>query len=138
MENKKELLKYMIFAGVMGIVVGGIDTVFGKGLILIGEIWNKYFWYLIPFLPIAGIVITWLYYHFNELSLKGMTLVFETGQQKRKGIPLALIPLVMIGPRCAAASSAACSCLPTSSSNQINVSRMMRSCASPIALNTAG
>ena len=28
MENKKELLKYMIFAGVMGIVVGGIDTVF--------------------------------------------------------------------------------------------------------------
>lgn len=97
MENKKELLKYMIFAGVMGIVVGGIDTVFGKGLILIGEIRNKYFWYLIPFLPIAGIVITWLYYHFNELSLKGMTLVFETGQQKRKGIPLALIPLVMIG-----------------------------------------
>lgn len=79
MENKKELLKYMIFAGVMGIVVGGIDTVFGKGLILIGEIRNKYFWYLIPFLPIAGIVITWLYYHFNELSLKGMTLVFETG-----------------------------------------------------------
>ena len=85
MENKKELLKYMIFVGVMGIVVGGIDTVFGKGLILIGEIRNKYFWYLIPFLPIAGIVITWLYYHFNELSLKGMTLVFETGQQKRKG-----------------------------------------------------
>lgn len=97
MENKKELLKYMIFAGVMGIVVGGIDTVFCKGLILIGEIRNKYFWYLIPFLPIAGIVITCLYYHFNELSLKGMTLVFETGQQKRKGIPLALIPLVMIG-----------------------------------------
>lgn len=26
-----------------------------------------------------------------------MTLVFETGQQKRKRIPLALIPLVMIG-----------------------------------------
>ena len=46
MENKKELLKYMIFAGVMGIVVGGIDTVFGKGLILIGEIRNKYFWFL--------------------------------------------------------------------------------------------
>ena len=46
MENKKELLKYMIFAGVMGIVVGGIDTVFGKGLILIGEIFlvfNSFF-----------------------------------------------------------------------------------------------
>ncbi len=97
MENRKDLLRYMIFAVIIGIVVGVIDTIFGKGLILIGEIRNKYFWYLIPFLPIAGILITWLYYHFNELSLKGMTLVFETGQQKRKAIPLALIPLVMIG-----------------------------------------
>nr|WP_318000457.1 chloride channel protein [uncultured Faecalibacillus sp.] len=96
MENRRDLLKYIIFAVIMGIIVGMIDTVFGKGLILIGEIRNKYFWYLIPFLPIAGILITWLYYHFNELCLKGMTLVFETGQQKRKEIPLILIPLVMI------------------------------------------
>ncbi len=96
MENRRDLLKYIIFAVIIGIIVGMIDTVFGKGLILIGEIRNKYFWYLIPFLPIAGILITWLYYHFNELCLKGMTLVFETGQQKRKEIPLILIPLVMI------------------------------------------
>ena len=32
MENKKELLKYMIFAGVMGLGVGGIDTVLVKDL----------------------------------------------------------------------------------------------------------
>lgn len=96
MENRRDLLKYIIFAVIIGIIVGMIDTVFGKGLILIGEIRNKYFWYLIPFLPITGILITWLYYHFNELCLKGMTLVFETGQQKRKEIPLILIPLVMI------------------------------------------
>ena len=96
MENRRDLLKYIIFAVIIGIIVGMIDTVFGKGLILIGEIRNKYFWYLIPFLPITGILITWLYYHFNELCLKGMTLVFETGQQKRKEIPLILILLVMI------------------------------------------
>lgn len=96
MKNRRDLLKYIIFAVIIGIIVGMIDTVFGKGLILIGEIRNKYFWYLIPFLPITGILITWLYYHFNELCLKGMTLVFETGQQKRKEIPLILIPLVMI------------------------------------------
>ena len=96
MENRRDLLKYIIFAVIIGIIVGMIDTVFGKGLILIGEIRNKYFWYLIPFLPITGILITWLYYHFNELCLKGMTLVFETGQQKRKEIPLILIPLVMM------------------------------------------
>ena len=96
MNKKTDLIKYAIVALIIGIIVGIIDTIFGKGLILIGEIRNDYFWYLIPFLPIAGLLITWLYHHFNELSLKGMTLVFETGQQKRDSIPLALIPLVMI------------------------------------------
>ena len=33
MENKKELFMYMIFAGVMGMVVGGFDSVFGNGVI---------------------------------------------------------------------------------------------------------
>lgn len=93
MNKKTELIKYGVLAL---IIVGIIDTIFGKGLILVGEIGNNYFWYLVPFLPIAGLLITWLYRHFNELSLKGMTLVFETGQQKRDAIPLALIPLVMI------------------------------------------
>ena len=96
MNKKTELIKYGVLALIIGIIIGIIDTIFGKGLILIGEIRNKYFWYLVPFLPIAGLLITWLYRHFNELSLKGMTLVFETGQQKRDAIPLALIPLVMI------------------------------------------
>ena len=96
MNKKTELIKYGVLALIIGIIVGIIDTIFGKGLILIGEIRNNYFWYLGPFLPIAGLLITWLYHHFNELSLKGMTLVFETGQQKRDAIPLALIPLVMI------------------------------------------
>lgn len=96
MNKKTELIKYGVLALIIGIIVGIIDTIFGKGLILVGEIGNNYFWYLVPFLPIAGLLITWLYRHFNELSLKGMTLVFETGQQKRDAIPLALIPLVMI------------------------------------------
>lgn len=96
MNKKIDLIKCAVFALVIGIIVGIIDTIFGKGLILIGKIRNDYFWYLVPFLPIAGLLITWLYRHFNELSLKGMTLVFETGQQKRDAIPLALIPLVMI------------------------------------------
>lgn len=96
MNKKTELIKYGVLALIIGIIIGIIDTIFGKGLILVGEIRNNYFRYLVPFLPIAGLLITWLYRHFNELSLKGMTLVFETGQQKRDAIPLALIPLVMI------------------------------------------
>lgn len=96
MEKKSNLIKYVMLAFVIGIVVGIIDTIFGKGLILIGQIRNKYFLYLIPFLPLAGITIVYLYHRFSKISLQGMTLIFETGQQKRETIPLALIPLVMI------------------------------------------
>ena len=45
----------------------------------------------------AGLAIVWMYQRFSSLSLKGMTLVFEAGQKKREEIPLALVPLVMIG-----------------------------------------
>ena len=86
MENKSQTivlsLKYVLLAILTGVLVGIIDTVFGRGL---------------PFLPFAGLLITWLYHHFSETSLKGMTLVFETGQKKREDIPLLLIPLVMSG-----------------------------------------
>ena len=68
-----------------------------RGLIEISDFRNKNYKFLLPFLPIAGLFITWMYHKFNELSLKGMTLVFETRQQKRNSIPLALVPLVMVG-----------------------------------------
>lgn len=101
-KNKVEIkiilvFKYIIMAIIVGIVVGIIDTIFGRGLIEISDFRNKNYKFLLPFLPIAGLFITWMYHKFNELSLKGMTLVFETRQQKRISIPLALVPLVMVG-----------------------------------------
>ena len=99
MENKSQTivlsLKYVLLAILTGVLVGIIDTVFGRGLLTISDFRTGH--YLYPFLPFAGLLITWLYYHFSETSLKGMTLVFETGQKKREDIPLLLIPLVMSG-----------------------------------------
>ena len=101
MENKSQTivlsLKYVLLAILTGVLVGIIDTVFGRGLLTISDFQTGHYLYLIPFLPFAGLLITWLYYHFSETSLKGMTLVFETGQKKREDIPLLLIPLVMSG-----------------------------------------
>lgn len=101
MENKSQTivlsLKYVLPAILTGVLVGIIDTVFGRGLLTISDFWTGHYLYLIPFLPFAGLLITWLYHHFSETSLKGMTLVFETGQKKREDIPLLLIPLVMSG-----------------------------------------
>lgn len=101
MENKSQTivlsLKYVLLAILTGVLVGIIDTVFGRGLLTISDFWTGHYLYLIPFLTFAGLLITWLYHHFSETSLKGMTLVFETGQKKREDIPLLLIPLVMSG-----------------------------------------
>ncbi len=99
--EKKELWilqgKYVILAILVGICVGIVDTIFGRGLLAISAFRGQYYRYLLPVLPVAGLVIVWMYQRFSSLSLKGMTLVFEAGQKKREEIPLALVPLVMIG-----------------------------------------
>ena len=92
-----QLLKYFIMAVIVGIIVGAIDVLFGRVLIAISDFRTIHYQYLLPFLPIAGLVITAMYYAFSKASLKGMKLVFEAGQQKTDAIPLLLIPLVMIG-----------------------------------------
>ena len=91
------VIKYIAMAVIIGIVVGIVDTIFGRGLLAISDFRTANYKYLIPFLPIAGLFIVWMYSYFSKVSLKGMTLVFEAGQNKRDSIPMALVPLVMIG-----------------------------------------
>lgn len=101
MENRFQTfmlsLKYVLLAVFSGMLVGIIDVVFGRGLLAISDFRTEHYRYLIPFLPLAGLLIVWLYHHFSETSLNGMTLVFEAAQKKREDIPLILIPLVMSG-----------------------------------------
>lgn len=92
-----QLIKYLIMAVIVGVIVGAIDALFGRVLIAISDFRTLHYQYLLPFLPIAGLVITAMYYAFSKLSLKGMKLVFEVGQKKTDSIPLLLIPLVMLG-----------------------------------------
>lgn len=92
-----QLLKYFIMAVLAGIIVGAIDALFGRVLIASSDFRTLHYQYLLPFLPITGLVITAMYYAFSKLSLKGMKLIFEVGQEKTDSIPLLLIPLVMIG-----------------------------------------
>lgn len=99
-ESSKKItgaVRYLIAAIVTGVLVGGIDAVFGRVLLALSDFRTGHVWYLLPFLPGAGLVIVWLYHFFSEESLKGMGLVLETGQGKRGHIPLVLIPLVTVG-----------------------------------------
>lgn len=96
-EKIKCMIRYSVLALVTGVAVGVIDTIFGRGLLWLSDFRTVHYRYLLPFLPAAGLLIVWMYHRFSEESLKGMTLVLETGQKKRKSIPLALVPLVIVG-----------------------------------------
>ena len=93
----KQILIYCVIAVVVGVVVGVLDTIFGKVLLEIGKMRSGNEWKLIPFLPVAGVVIMLSYRQFSKESLKGMTLVFKTGHGEEQKIPILLVPLVMIG-----------------------------------------
>lgn len=93
----KNISIYVLLAVVVGIIVGAIYALFGRVLLFITDFRTEHYKILLPFLPIAGLLITYMYNKCSKESLKGMSLVLETTQEKREGIPKALIPLVMIG-----------------------------------------
>ncbi len=93
-EKYKDIMIDTTLAIPIGIIIGALDTVFGRVLLEITDIRNQYV--LLPFLAFAGIIIILLYQKFNEECAKGMTLVFQAGLGHRDHIPKMLIPLVMI------------------------------------------
>lgn len=95
-ENYKEILMYTFIAVIVGVLVGIIDTVFGVVLLKVTNVRNDNIIKLVPFLPVAGILIMKLYRQYSKESLKGMVLVFKTGYGECDKIPKRLMPLVMI------------------------------------------
>lgn len=92
----KEILLYSLVALLVGIIIGGIDAVFGEVLIKITDIRSRHVMKLVPFLPVAGMLILLLYRYFSKESLKGMTLVFQTGHGDNSRIPKMLVPLIIV------------------------------------------
>ena len=104
LKNIKESYQYsyflylkLIIAGIIiGFIVGIIDTIFGRGLIWIGDIRKEYLYYFVPFLALAGLLIVFIYQKFAGKTGKGMGLIFEVGHGTEKEIPLRLIPIVTV------------------------------------------
>ena len=71
MTVKREIF-LLFFSLIVGIVVGFVEVLFGKGLLLVTEWRNVYFKSLIVFLPLAGLVIHFLYARFGGKSKEGM------------------------------------------------------------------
>ena len=89
-------LKLIIAGIIIGLTVGIIDTIFGRGLLLIGDIRKEYLYYFVPFLALAGLLIVFIYQKFAGKTGKGMGLIFEVGNGTEKEIPLRLIPIVTV------------------------------------------
>lgn len=95
-EKYRDIVIMGIIAVFIGVIVGVIDTCFGKMLILITEFRDNNFLRLIPFLSVAGAAIIYTYNKIGNNSIKGMTLIFETASGEIEKIPKRLIPLTII------------------------------------------
>ncbi len=92
----KDIIILGLISALIGIVVGIFDTIFGKVLLYVTSVRESHAAWLIPFLPIVGVAIVYLYDKFGKNSIKGMSLVFEAGHGEVDEIPVMLIPLVSV------------------------------------------
>jgi H+/Cl- antiporter ClcA len=83
-------------AVIIGLVVGALDALFGRVLIGVTNFRLDHFNHLIPFLPVIGLLIVFLYDQFGKTAGRGMGLVFSVGHQSDEVIPKRLIPLAMV------------------------------------------
>ena len=86
---------YAVLALVIGVIIGAVDALFGRGLIYITETRDAHPMYFLPFLALAGLLIVYVYQRFGKDSQKGMGLIFEAGNKGREDIPKRLVPLII-------------------------------------------
>ncbi|GAX47110.1 chloride channel protein [Pseudolactococcus reticulitermitis] len=92
----RNIVIWSLLAVVIGLVVGALDALFGRVLIGVTNFRLQHFNYLIPFLPLIGLLIVFLYDRFGKTAGRGMGLVFSVGHQSDEVIPKRLIPLAMM------------------------------------------
>ncbi len=83
----KDVVLLSFIAIIIGVLVGAIDTLFGKVLLEISNIRSAYIFQLVPFLPLAGMLIIFTYSKIGKNSIKGMSLIFSVGLEEEDNIP---------------------------------------------------
>lgn len=94
--DKKKWIGLIAFSFVVGGLVGILEVIFGKVLLVFTDWRGAYLGYFILFLPIAGLFIEWLYTRFGGKSRQGMSLIFDAGHGETDDVPLRLIPIVIV------------------------------------------
>lgn len=81
---------------VIGVAVGLIEVIFGKGLETVTALRSAHPYYFMPLLGLAGVVIVYVYKHYGKGSEYGMSIVFKTALRLRHYLPLRLVPFAVI------------------------------------------
>jgi H+/Cl- antiporter ClcA len=92
----ERMIKWIFLSSLVGILGGLSSSLF---LTLLNwasslRILNPF---LIWFLPIAGLLTAIIYHRFGSEAVKGTGLIFEEIHNPKKTLPIAIIPLVLIG-----------------------------------------
>ena len=82
--NIHYFLKWTFISCVIGVTVGVIGAVFGRGVAWVTNFWNAHAWTLF-LAPLAGLLIVWLYHMFHEEGNRGTNLVLESISRRRGG-----------------------------------------------------
>ena len=77
------LVMLSLYAILLGVLVGLIDAVFGRVLIGLSEFRDHHLFYLVPALPLAGLLIVYLYQKFAGKAAQGMGLISRLDIMRR-------------------------------------------------------
>ncbi len=93
-ENIHYFMKWTLISVIIGAAVGMIGAVFGHGVILATKLWQQFHW-TVFFMPVAGLLIVWLYQVGHEEKNRGTDLVLESVSAHQE-IPVITAPLIFV------------------------------------------
>lgn len=93
--NLGVFLRWLVIAVITGVLVGAFSTAFGHSINLATTVRQEHP-VLLLFLPLAGIVIVFLYRFFDYEKNKGTDQVFQMVHAEQKDIPFKMAPLIFI------------------------------------------
>lgn len=71
----------------IGVIVGLLEVFFGETLRFVTGIREEYALFLLPLLPLGGLLIVFLYKKLGANTQRGMSLIFAVGHAKEEKIP---------------------------------------------------
>ena len=96
LSTTKSFLKWSFYGGVVGGLCGIASAIFLHGLDWVTDVRENHKG-IIYFLPIAGVLTSYLYIKFGKNSSRGNNLILEEIQNKKEDVPLRMGGLVLVG-----------------------------------------